>query len=131
MRPPGPLRTLFPYLWNYRGRIAFTLGLMLLAKLANVSVPLLLKRLVDGLNVSPTLLVLPVGLLLAYGAARLSTTVFTELRQLVRQQPAGELLVIDNENLHVSTPLWCFLLSSTAETSASTAARNSPNCVMR
>jgi ABC-type transport system involved in Fe-S cluster assembly fused permease/ATPase subunit len=80
---PNPVRTLLPYLWQFRGRIAIALGLMLVAKLSNVGVPLLLKRLVDGLNVAPTLMVLPVALLLAYGAARLSTTIFTELRQLV------------------------------------------------
>ncbi len=77
------LRALLPYLWQFRGRIALALALMLTAKLANVGVPLVLKRLVDGLDVAPTLLVLPVALLLAYGAARLSTTIFTELRQLV------------------------------------------------
>jgi ATP-binding cassette, subfamily B, heavy metal transporter len=82
-RMPGPVRTLLPYLWQFRGRIAIALALMLVAKLANVGVPLVLKRLVDGLNVEPTLLVLPVALLLAYGAARLSTTIFTELRQVV------------------------------------------------
>jgi ABC-type transport system involved in Fe-S cluster assembly fused permease/ATPase subunit len=79
----GPIGTLLPYLWQFRGRISIALGLMLVAKLANVGVPLVLKRLVDGLNVAPTLLVLPVALLLAYGAARLSTTIFTELRQVV------------------------------------------------
>jgi ABC-type transport system involved in Fe-S cluster assembly fused permease/ATPase subunit len=77
------LSSLLPYLWQFRGRIAFALSLMLLAKLANVGVPLVLQKLVDQLDVRPSLLVLPVGLLLAYGAARLSTTIFTELRQLV------------------------------------------------
>jgi len=88
--PPAPtrsgislLRALLPYLWQFRARIALALTLMLAAKLANVGVPLVLKRLVDGLDVAPTLLVLPVALLLAYGAARLSTTIFTEMRQLV------------------------------------------------
>ena len=77
------LRALLPYLWQFRARIALALTLMLAAKLANVGVPLVLKRLVDDLDVEPTLLVLPVALLLAYGAARLSTTIFTEMRQLV------------------------------------------------
>jgi len=77
------LRSLLPYLWQFRGRIAFALSLMLLAKLANVGVPLVLQKLVDRLDVQPSLLLLPVGLLMAYGAARLSTTIFTELRQLV------------------------------------------------
>ena len=77
------VRSLLPYLWGYRWRIALALLFMLLAKLANVVVPLVLARLVDGLDVEPSLLVLPVALLLAYGAARLSTTLFTELRQVV------------------------------------------------
>ena len=74
---------LLPYLWQFRWRIGLALVFMVLAKLANVAVPLVLARLVDGLDVEPSLLVLPVGLLLAYGAARLSTTLFTELRQVV------------------------------------------------
>jgi len=77
------VRALLPYLWGYRWRIGLALLFMLLAKLANVAVPLVLARIVDGLDVEPTLAVLPVGLLLAYGAARLSTTLFTELRQVV------------------------------------------------
>jgi ABC-type transport system involved in Fe-S cluster assembly fused permease/ATPase subunit len=83
-RRPGPIRALLPYLWQFRVRILVALGLMTLAKLANVTVPLILKRLVDGLDVQAAgLMVLPVALLLAYGAARLSTTLFTELRQIV------------------------------------------------
>ena len=81
------LRKLLPYLWRYRWRVGFALAFMLIAKFANVGVPLLLKALVDGLSVSPggavAMLVVPVGLLLAYGALRLSTTVFAELRELV------------------------------------------------
>ncbi len=81
------LRGLVPYLWQYRLRIAVALGFMLAAKLANIGVPLLLKELVDGLSLKPgdpaALLVVPVGLLVAYGGLRLSTTVFTELRELV------------------------------------------------
>ena len=81
------LRQLLPYLWRYRWRVAIALAFMLAAKGANVSVPLLLKALVDGLTLKPgdpaALLVVPVGLLVAYGALRLSTTVFTELRELV------------------------------------------------
>ncbi|MEN9627094.1 MAG: hypothetical protein RJA10_320, partial [Pseudomonadota bacterium] len=57
------------------------------AKLANVGVPLLLKELVDAMSLpvgSPqALLVVPVGLIIAYGALRLSTSVFTELRELI------------------------------------------------
>jgi ABC-type transport system involved in Fe-S cluster assembly fused permease/ATPase subunit len=84
----GTLRRLFPYLWRYKWRVIFALAFMVGAKLANVGVPLLLKTLVDTMtpSVNPAvtaLLVVPVGLLVAYGALRLSTTVFTELRELV------------------------------------------------
>ena len=63
------------------------LAFMVVAKLANVGVPVLLKHLVDSLSIQPgdpqALLVVPVGLLLAYGALRLSTSLFTELRELI------------------------------------------------
>jgi len=81
------LGKLLPYLWQYRWRVALALGFLLAAKGANVSVPLLLKHLVDALNLTPgdprALLVVPVGLLLAYAGLRLSTSLFTELRELV------------------------------------------------
>lgn len=77
------LATLGPYLKPFAGRIVFALALVLAGKLANLGVPLLLKKLVDGLNVPASMLVLPVGLLLAYGASRVSVTLFTELRQVV------------------------------------------------
>ncbi len=82
------LKRLFPYLWQYKWRVVIALALMVAAKLANVSVPLLLKELIDtmnpkgGLNAS-AILVVPVALLFAYGLLRLSTTVFAELRELV------------------------------------------------
>jgi ATP-binding cassette subfamily B protein len=76
-------RELLPYLRPYVGRIALALLLIVGAKLANLAVPWVLKGIVDELNVEPSLLVLPVALLLAYGAARISVTLFTELRQVV------------------------------------------------
>jgi ABC-type transport system involved in Fe-S cluster assembly fused permease/ATPase subunit len=81
----GTLKTLFPYLWAYKWRVIFALLCLILAKVANVGVPLVLKALIDGLTLSPdkpaTLLVLPAGLLIVYGLLRLSTTLFTELRE--------------------------------------------------
>jgi ATP-binding cassette subfamily B protein len=81
------LRRLFPYLWDYKWRAVAALGFMLSAKLANVGVPLLLKQLVDVMNIKPgdvqAVLVVPAALLLAYGLLRLSTTIFTELREWV------------------------------------------------
>jgi ATP-binding cassette subfamily B protein len=77
------VRDLLPYLRPYVGRITLALLLVIAAKLANLVVPFVLKEIVDQLNVEPSLLVLPVALLLAYGAARVSVTLFTELRQVV------------------------------------------------
>src|SRR5437867_1437960 len=81
------LAKLFPYLWRYRWRVGIALGFLVAAKVANVGVPLLLKSLVDALSIPPgdarALFVVPVGILLAYGGLRLSTSLFTELRELV------------------------------------------------
>jgi ABC-type transport system involved in Fe-S cluster assembly fused permease/ATPase subunit len=81
------LQKLLPYLWRYRWRVGVALGFLVAAKLANVGVPLLLKELVDRMAIQPgsaaALLVVPVGLIVAYGALRLSTSLFTELRELV------------------------------------------------
>jgi ABC-type transport system involved in Fe-S cluster assembly fused permease/ATPase subunit len=91
---PAPTRSdrdtlarLWPYLWAYKGRVLLALGFMIGAKVANVGVPLLLKNLVDRLapnaNSTQAMLAVPVGLLVAYGLLRLSTSLFTELRELV------------------------------------------------
>ena len=81
------LSRLLPYLWQYKWRVVIALSLMVGAKLANVSVPLLLKELVDAMNIKPgdaqAVLVVPVALLVGYGALRLLTSAFTELRELV------------------------------------------------
>ena len=84
------LKRLFPYLWDYKWRVLAALSFMLFAKLGNVGVPLLLKNLVDTMNIKPgnialgqALLVVPAALLLGYGLLRLSTSMFTELRELV------------------------------------------------
>jgi ATP-binding cassette subfamily B protein len=81
------LRRLLPYLWQYKWRVMAALGFMIGAKLANVGVPLLLKELVDTMNPATreaaALLVVPLGLLAAYGLLRLSTSLFTELRELI------------------------------------------------
>ncbi|ODS90792.1 MAG: metal ABC transporter permease [Comamonas sp. SCN 65-56] len=81
------LRRLLPYLWQYKWRVLAAIAFMLGAKLANVGVPLLLKDLIDAMDVkdhgAARLLVVPVGLLLAYGGLRLCTSIFNELRELV------------------------------------------------
>ncbi len=81
------LARLMPYLWHYRWRVVLALGFLVGAKVANVGVPVLLKHLVDAMDLKPgdprAILVVPAGLLVAYAGLRLMTSVFTELRELV------------------------------------------------
>lgn len=81
------LSRLLPYLMQYKWRVAAAIAFMVGAKLANVGVPLLLKALVDAMTVPPgstaALLVVPVGLLVAYGLLRFANSLFNELRELV------------------------------------------------
>jgi ABC-type transport system involved in Fe-S cluster assembly fused permease/ATPase subunit len=79
------LKTLLPYLLEWKWRVLFALLSLVAAKMANVGVPLVLKQLIDTLAPMPGnsgyALIVPVGLLIAYGMLRLSATVFTELRE--------------------------------------------------
>ncbi|MFZ6849683.1 ABCB family ABC transporter ATP-binding protein/permease [Undibacterium sp. RuRC25W] len=81
------IKTLLPYLWAYKLRVLLAISLLVGAKLALVGVPLVLKKLVDNLTVTPShpsaMVVLPISLIIAYGALRLSTTIFTELREFI------------------------------------------------
>jgi len=77
------LRRLAPYVWSYRWRVLMALVFLILGKLANIGVPVILKWLVDGLNLTLKPLTIPVLLLVAYGALRLSTSLFQELRTVV------------------------------------------------
>jgi ATP-binding cassette subfamily B protein len=74
---------LLPYLWEFRVRVAIALAFLITAKLANVGVPLVMKRVVDSLDPRTAVLVLPLALLAAYGILRFSTTMFAELRDVV------------------------------------------------
>jgi ATP-binding cassette subfamily B protein len=81
------LKTLLPYLWVYKWRVLAALLALVGAKAANVGVPVVLKKLVDDMTIKPgdphALLVLPLATLVAYGLLRLSTTMFTELREFL------------------------------------------------
>ena len=77
------LATLLPYLWQYRLRVLLAMSALVGAKMANVSVPLVFKRIIDGLSVAEQVLALPVLMLLLYGALRFSTALFTELREML------------------------------------------------
>ena len=78
---------LLPYVWQWRWRVLVALACLVAAKLANIGVPLVLKSLVDALALKPgdprSVLVVPVAILIGYGALRLSITLFTELREFL------------------------------------------------
>lgn len=100
------LKALFPYLWEFRGRVLFALISLVLAKVANVGVPVVLKEIVDSLDVDSTELALsmPIALLLAYGALRISSSLFNELRDVlftrVRYRAMRRLTVRTLRHLH-------------------------------
>jgi ATP-binding cassette, subfamily B, heavy metal transporter len=77
------LRLLLPYVLEYRWRVVAALGCLVIAKLANVGVPLVMKEVVDSLDATLQALAVPVALLAVYGALRFSTTLFAELRDVV------------------------------------------------
>src|SRR5690606_10631935 len=77
------LRTLASSIWLHRGRVIAAAVLLVVAKLAAVAVPLMLKRIVDVMSRPEALAALPVLLLAGYAAVRFATTLFSELRDLV------------------------------------------------
>ncbi|MDK2126159.1 ABCB family ABC transporter ATP-binding protein/permease [Parachitinimonas caeni] len=77
------LRTLLPYVWQYRMRVILALSLLVLAKFANVAVPVVLKGIVDGLDPKSSPLVVPLALIFSYGALRLAATALGELRDAI------------------------------------------------
>ncbi|MCK4743882.1 MAG: ABC transporter ATP-binding protein/permease [Sulfuriflexus sp.] len=78
------IRSLTPYLWSWRGRVGAALLALIMAKGANVAIPLLLKGIIDSLNSdSSEPLVLPIMLLLGYGALRMGSSLFNELRDAI------------------------------------------------
>jgi ATP-binding cassette, subfamily B, heavy metal transporter len=77
------VRRLLPYLWEYRGRVLLALVFLVTAKLANIGVPLVMKRIVDGLSGPQQVLAVPAAALMAYALLRLSSTLFNELRDVV------------------------------------------------
>ena len=82
------LKRMMPYLWQYKGRVLIALISLMLAKVATVGVPLVLKEIVDSLELivdqpKSMAVTLPLALLLAYGALRLVNVAFNELRDAV------------------------------------------------
>lgn len=82
------LSTLWPYLMEYRGRVLLALLCLVLAKIASVSLPFLLKYQVDHLThiddaADQWWLWFPLGLLLAYGAVRFLNVFIGEVRDVI------------------------------------------------
>jgi ABC-type transport system involved in Fe-S cluster assembly fused permease/ATPase subunit len=77
------LRSLLPYLLEFKWRVIVAMSLLVLSKLANVSVPLVLKEIIDAMDKTQAVLVVPVFLIVGYGLLRLCSTLFGELRDAV------------------------------------------------
>jgi ATP-binding cassette subfamily B protein len=117
---PGPIpesrhdwhtiKTLLPYLWQWKWRVVFALSCLLLAKLTNVAVPMVFKDIIDAFTLpganklEQAVLLVPLGLLAAYGALRFSTVLFTELREIffarVTQRAVRTITLQVFEHLH-------------------------------
>ncbi len=74
---------LFPYLWEFRGRVFVALALLIGAKMAAVMVPLVLKEIIDALDKSHAPLVVPIALIIGYGLLRFASTTFADMRDMV------------------------------------------------
>jgi ATP-binding cassette subfamily B protein len=100
------LKSLLPYIWAYKGRVLFALACLVAAKGANVGVPLVFKQLIDTLSITTpqAFIVVPAAILLAYGALRFSTSLFTELREIVfarvTQQAVRQIVLRVFRHLH-------------------------------
>jgi len=100
------IKSLLPFILAYKGRVLFALACLVAAKGANVAVPLIFKDLIDALSITPqqALIVVPAALLLAYGVLRFSTSLFTELREIVfarvTQQSVREITLRTFRHLH-------------------------------
>ena len=79
------IRDLLPYLLEYRFRVLFALSCLIAAKVANLGIPIVMKELIDSLDIKSSspqaLLVVPLGIIVAYGLLRISASLFTELRE--------------------------------------------------
>jgi ATP-binding cassette, subfamily B, heavy metal transporter len=79
------IKSLLPYLWQWKWRVLLALSCLIGAKAANVAVPLIFKDIVDGLGPENQnqLILVPLGLLAAYGGLRFSASLFGELREVI------------------------------------------------
>ncbi|MGC2165986.1 MAG: ABC transporter ATP-binding protein/permease [Gallionella sp.] len=77
------IRSLVPYLLEFKWRVFLAMSFLVFSKLANVSVPLVLKQIIDSLDKSNAMLMVPIFLIVAYGILRLFSTLFGEMRDAV------------------------------------------------
>jgi len=78
------IKSLWPYLWEFKSRVILAFSLLLLAKVAAVSMPWVLKNIVDTLDLTlNTQLILPLSFLLLYGGLRFATVFLSEARDAV------------------------------------------------
>ena len=79
------IRDLLPYLLEYRFRVIIALSCLIAAKVVNLGIPIVMKELIDSLDIKAStpqaLLVVPLGIIFAYGLLRISASLFTELRE--------------------------------------------------
>ncbi len=98
------LATLLPYIWAYRWRVMAAMGCLILAKLLNVAVPMVFKEIIDHFSATHALVAAPVGLIALYGFFRFSTSLFTELREIlfakVTQQASRRIALQSFNHLH-------------------------------
>lgn len=105
------IKDLLPYLLEHRTRVALAIACLIAAKFANLGVPIILKDLIDAMNLKPgslqIYLIVPAGLIVAYGALRLSASLFSELRELlfakVTQDAVRKIALQIFEHLHALT----------------------------
>ncbi|TKB45986.1 ABC transporter ATP-binding protein/permease [Ferrimonas sediminicola] len=79
----GVLKSLFPYLLEFRVILGLSLACLVAAKVASVGLPFILKHIVDnldGVGEMANVTAIPLALLLAYGLVRFSNVLFGELR---------------------------------------------------
>ena len=105
------IKDLLPYLLEHRTRVTLAIACLIAAKFANLGVPIVLKDLIDAMNLKSgslqTYLIIPAGLIVAYGALRLSASLFSELRELlfakVTQDAVRKIALQVFEHLHALT----------------------------
>ncbi|BEI34319.1 ABC transporter ATP-binding protein/permease [Polynucleobacter sp. HIN5] len=102
------IKDLLPYLFEHRFRVLFAMLCLVAAKFANLGVPIVLKDLIDAMNIKPgslqSYLIVPAGLIVGYGALRLLASLFSELRELlfakVTQSAVRKIALQVFEHLH-------------------------------